>query len=173
VLLVVLAAASADATVLVPVDLGELVSSARTIVHGRVLSTSAQWVEDRRGIETVVTLSVENALKGGAVETATFRVPGGEMGRYRSIIPGAPVFAAGDEVIVFLGGDGPSLPHLVGFSQGVYRVRAIAGERVVRPGVPSPVAETTRLSRGVGRAGAPLAAFEAEIRVLVAAGGVR
>ena len=55
----------ASATVLVPVDLEELVTDARAIVHGRVVSTTAQWLEGRRGIETLVTLATEDALKGG------------------------------------------------------------------------------------------------------------
>jgi hypothetical protein len=171
--LLALAAPRARATVLVPVDLGELVSSARSIVHGRVVSTSAQWLEERRSIETVVTLAVEDTLKGGASGSITFRVPGGEMGRYRSIVPGAPAFAEGDDVVVFLGGEGPSIPHLVGFSQGVYRVRAIGGERMVRPAVPSPATESTPMLRGTGRVPARLAAFEDEVRALVVAGGAR
>lgn len=161
------------ATVLVPVDLGELVSGACTIVHGRVVSTEAQWLEERHGIETVVTLAVEDALKGPATSSVTFRVAGGLMGRYRSIVPGAPAFAAGDEVIVFLAGDGPAIPHLVGFSQGVYRVRSLAGERVVRPGVPAPAAAPTVMTRGAGRVASPLAEFEAQVRALASAGRAR
>ena len=119
-------------------------------MHGRVVSATPQWLDGRRGIETLVTLATEDALKGGAGETVTFRVPGGQMGPYRSFMPGAPTFAEGDDVIVFLGGDGPEVPHLVGFSQGVYRVRAGTAGRTVRPGVPFPPRRTSRSARGSG-----------------------
>jgi hypothetical protein len=171
--LLALAIPRAGATVLVPADLAELVAGARTIVHGRVVSTETQWLEERRGIETIVTLEVEDALKGGASGSVAFRVPGGEMGRYRSVVPGAPVFTAGEDVIVFLAGDGPSIPHVLGFSQGVYRVRQGAGGRVVRPGVPGPASESTPMRRGTTRSAAPLGSFETEVRALVAAGGAR
>jgi len=164
----------ASATVLVPVDLTELVAGARAVVHGRVVSTTAQWLEGRRGIETLVTLATEDSLKGGASETVTFRVAGGQMGPYRSFMPGAPAFSEGDDVIVFLGGDGPEVPHLVGFSQGVYRVLAGTGMRMVRPGVPSAGDTAIRMTRGApGRASMPLDAFEAQVKALVAAGSPR
>jgi hypothetical protein len=164
----------ASATVLVPVDLTELVAGARAVVHGHVVSTTAQWREGRRGIETLVTLATEDALKGGASETVTFRVPGGQMGPYRSFMPGAPVFSEGDDVIVFLGGDGPEVPHLVGFSQGVYRVLAGTGLRMVRPGVPSAAGGEVRLARGApGRSSVPLESFEAQVKALVTSGSGR
>jgi hypothetical protein len=168
------APARARAAVLVPMDLPELVSGARAIVHGRVISAAPQWIEDRRGVETIVTLAVEATLKGTAAETASFRVPGGQMGPYRSFMPGAPVFVEGDDVIVFLGGDGPAIPHLVGFSQGVYRVRSIDGVRVVRPGVPAAGGDVpVPVTRGASRRTEPLSAFEAQVRGLATGEGAR
>jgi hypothetical protein len=159
---------AARAAVLVAADLGELVRGARSVVHGRVVSTGTQWLEGRRGVETIVTLAVERTLKGTASEEVSFRVPGGQIGPYRSFMPGAPAFSEGEDVVVFLGGDGPAIPHLVGFSQGVYRVRGIGGLRVVRPGVPAPSgAASTAMARGVGRRAEPLAAFEAQVMDLV------
>ena len=86
------------------------------------------------------------------------------MGPYRSFMPGAPAFIEGDDVIVFLGGQGPEVPHLVGFSQGVYRVRTATGVRTVRPGVPSAAGDVAiRMTRGApGRASLPLDSFEAQ-----------
>ena len=162
-------ARTAPATVLVAVDLDELVAGARTIVHGRVVDVTPQWLDGRRGIETIVTIEVEDALKGAGGRSVSFRVPGGQMGPYRSFMPGAPVFAAGEEVIVFLAGDGPVIPHIVGFSQGVYRVIGLAGgARVVRPGVPGGAGEASvALARGTGSRVAPLEAFESQVRALV------
>ena len=93
----------ARATVIVPADLGELSRDARTIVRGRVASLDAQWTADRGTIETIVTLEVESYLKGSLGPTLSFRVPGGDLGRFRSIVVGAPEFAVDEHVIVFLG----------------------------------------------------------------------
>ena len=120
--LLVAAAGPVLATVLVPADSSELAREALTIVHGRVVDVRAQWADGRRRIETVVTLEVRAALKGQPGGTVSVRVPGGEMGRYRSVMIGAPSFKTGEEVVLFLGGRAPALPHLLGFGQGVYRV---------------------------------------------------
>ena len=117
--LVLLAALPAAAAVLVPAGLAELSREAGAIVHGRVVGVEGVWTAGRRGIETVVTLPVTTALKGQPGGEVRLRVPGGELGRYRSVMVGAPVFREGDEVIVFLGGRAPALPNLLGLGQGV------------------------------------------------------
>jgi hypothetical protein len=110
------------ATVLIPADLGELSRDARAIVRGRVAALDAQWTDDRGSIETMVTLEVESYLKGALGATLRFRVPGGELGRFRSIVVGAPEFAIDQHVVVFLGARGPSVPYVLGLSQGVFRL---------------------------------------------------
>jgi len=102
----------ARATVIVPADLGELSRDARTIVRGRVASLDAQWTADRGTIETIVTLEVESYLKGSLGPTLSFRVPGGDLGRFRSIVVGAPEFTLDEHVVVFLGTQGPSVPFV-------------------------------------------------------------
>jgi hypothetical protein len=116
----------AQATVVVPADLGELSRDARAIVRGRVASIDAQWTEDRGTIETIVTLEVESYLKGALGQVLRFRVPGGELGRFRSIVVGAPEFVVDERVVVFLGAQGPSVPFVLGLNQGVFRVIAAA-----------------------------------------------
>jgi hypothetical protein len=131
---VLLAAASASATVYLPVDFNEMVAAARAIEHGRVVDVRSEPTADRRSIVTYVTIDVARHLKGSLGDTVTFRVPGGEVGRYRRVIVGAPRFARGDEVIVFLSARGPSIPYLFGLSQGVYRViRGADGRALVTP----------------------------------------
>ena len=112
----------ARATMLIPADLGELSRDARAIVRGRVAALDSQWTEDRGTIETIVTLEVESYLKGALGPRLRFRVPGGDLGRFRSIVVGAPAFAVDQRVIVFLGARGPSVPYVLGLSQGVFRV---------------------------------------------------
>src|SRR3954451_19979597 len=82
------------ATIVVPADLGELARDARAIVVGRVAAVDGRWTDDRRTIETIVTLDVDTYLKGSFGSTLQFRVPGGVLGRYRNIVVGAPEFVA-------------------------------------------------------------------------------
>src|SRR5437762_7031533 len=74
-----------SATVLLPADLGDLSRDARAIALGRVVAVDARWADDRRSIDTLVTLDVDAYLKGSLGSPLQFHVPGGELGRYRSI----------------------------------------------------------------------------------------
>lgn len=149
-LLCVACAAVTRATVIVPASLDELVVEARAIAAGRVVATEARWVDGRRSIETFVTLDVAEYLKGNLGETVVFRVAGGELGAYRTMIAGAPQFEVGDEVLLFLNAIGPSIPHVVGFSQGVFRIvgGADGAPFVVPPVLRARPAEPERLVRG-------------------------
>jgi hypothetical protein len=167
-------AASVRATVIVPADLGELSRDALAIVRGRVAAVDARYTEDRGAIETIVTLDAESYLKGGLGQQVRFRVPGGELGRYRSIVVGAPEFAVDQRVVVFLAAQGPAIPHVVGFSQGVFRVvRSDAGGWMVTPppNLPAAGASVPIVRGDVTRRALPLADFEQRVRTL--AGGAR
>jgi hypothetical protein len=152
-----------------PADLGELSRDARAIARGRVVAVDAQWTDDRRTIETVVTLEAETYLKGSLGDTVQFRVPGGWLGRYRNIVVGAPQFAVGQRVIVFLGARGPSVPFVLGLSQGVFRVAdAGDGQPMVWPPAVLPSARGPVVRGSLTRRVAPLAAFERDVRLLAA-----
>ncbi|MCC7417330.1 MAG: hypothetical protein IT176_09320 [Acidobacteria bacterium] len=174
-LLVLLAApiGRAGATVLVPTDLRTLSQEAQAIVRGRVVDLEPQWSVSHRTIETVVSLEVDEALKGAPGGLVRFRVPGGVLGRYRSVIVGAPQFVRDQRVIVFLKGRAPEVPYLVGLSQGVYRVGPDAGGTgwIVTP---PPLAQRRAPSRMVrgdrARVPLPLDRFETQVRSLVGAG---
>jgi hypothetical protein len=126
--------ASASATVLVPADFAEMVSGSQLVVYGRVVDVRSQMVGDRRTIESVVTVSVAQAIKGDPGATVSVRVPGGVVGRYRRVMVGAPSFRPGEEVVLFLSGRPPAIPMPFGLSQGVYRVsRAADGRGLVAP----------------------------------------
>jgi hypothetical protein len=167
--LLLLVSAALRATVLVPADLGELARDARTIARGRVVAVDGQWTDDRRTIETIVTLEAESYLKGPLGQTVQFRVPGGTLGRYRNIMIGAPQFTVGQHVIVFLGARGPSVPYILGLSQGVFRVVAGAdGAAMVTPPAVMPTPEGPVVRGALSRQPAPLATFEQRVRALVA-----
>jgi hypothetical protein len=162
----------ARATVVVPADLGDLSREANAIVRGEVVSVEARWTTvERRAIETVVTLDRAVSLKGSPGPQVRFRVPGGRLGRYRSIMIGAPQFAPGQHVIVFLGASGSNLPFVLGFSQGVFRLVPDSGGWIVTPVPVLPVAgPATPIVRGdLARRPMKLAEFEARVRELAGA----
>lgn len=132
----------APALTVLPATFEELVRESVSVVHGRVRQVQARWTSDRRTIESTITLDVYDAFKGAATDTATFVVPGGEAGGRILVMPGAPTFRAGDEVVVFLRGRAPSMPQPVGLSLGVYRV-AHPGSGGAAMVVPSPVNAAT------------------------------
>jgi hypothetical protein len=127
----------ASATVILPIEFRELVTSTPVIVHGVVVDVRSEWVEGRRAVETFVTLEAAEYLKGNLGQRVTFKVPGGQLGRYRTVFVGAPTFNQGEELILFLKSSGPSVPFIAGLTQGVFRVvaDAAAGRRVVAPPV--------------------------------------
>lgn len=165
------------ATVLVPAEFREIVGGSQIIVYGRVSDLRAEWVDDRRHVETIVTLDAATYLKGGPGERVTFRVPGGTIGRYRTLMVGAPAFQTGDEVVLFLKANGPSVAHVFGLSQGVFRVRrdSRTGRRLVVP--PALMADRDtpqKVTRGAtDRRPVPLDTFHAQVRAVLATGGAR
>lgn len=167
-LVVVLLVASIEATTVAPLSFEQLVSASSTVVYGRVSDVRSQWTADRRFIESVVSVEVIKGLKGGAGETISFTVPGGQVGRYLNVIPGAPAFTAGDLAVFFLTAHGPRLPVTTGLTQGIYRVQrdASSGALLVMP----PIVDTAgRVARGdVRRKPVSLAAFEGSVRAVSA-----
>jgi hypothetical protein len=129
------------ATVILPADFSTVVNGADVIVSGRVVDIRSQ-LTDRRSIESFVTVVISETLKGTPASSITFRVPNGTVGRYRRITVGAPEFAQGDRVILFLRARAPVVPTLFGLSQGVYRVAATDAGEVV---LPAPM-----MARGIG-----------------------
>jgi hypothetical protein len=164
-----LASATALATVLIPAELGELARDADVVAHGRVISVEARQAEGSRRVERVVTLEVEQSLKGSATELVTFVSPGGELGRYRTVMVGAPEFLVGEEVVVFLRAGRGRAAHVLGLNQGVFRVATLgaSGQRLVL----SPVVvgahptEPVKVERG-GKGGRamPLSDFAQAVR---------
>ncbi len=122
-------ASPAGATVIVPADFATVVDGSQLIVHGRVVEVRSAMTAGRRSIHSFVTVAVDEALKGSAAGTVTFRVPQGQVGRYRRIIVGAPEFTVGEEVVVFLTARPPAIPTVFGLNQGVRRLRGDAVNR--------------------------------------------
>ena len=168
------------ATIVVPADFAELTVEAGAIAHGRIVRVEARQ-DERLRVERLVTLQVLEYFKGGWGNVVQFRMPGGQLGRYQTVMVGAPDFAEGDEVVLFLGArpdddrDRPARPYVLGMHQGVYRVVAdqASGRRMVTPppvlgagveGTPSPT------KRGdVNRVPVELREFQGRIAAALAA----
>jgi hypothetical protein len=137
-------AGTLHATTVLPVAFADMVNASELIVHGTVTDVRSQMTAGRRSIETLVTVRVIERLKGGASAQVVVRVPNGQVGRYRRITVGAPEFADGDEVVLFLSGRAPVVPMPFGLNQGVYRVTRGSGGGVVTPLVTEPAGRIVR-----------------------------
>jgi hypothetical protein len=166
------------ATVIIPIEFRELVTTAPVIVHGHVVDVRSEWVDGRRSVETFVTVEATEYFKGNLGERLTFKVPGGQLGRYRTVFVGAPEFQNGDEVVLFLTSTGPSYPYIIGLSQGAFRV--VADARSGRRMVTTPIVmgkggdDPERIVRGeVTRKPLPIEAFGDVVRQVLAQGAAR
>jgi hypothetical protein len=155
--------ASAGAMVVIPAEFSEMVAASQTIVHGRVIDVQSYETAGRRTIESLVTVQVVESMKGAPGTTAYFKLPGGQVGRYRRVMVGVPQFSRGDEVVLFLKGSAPAVPMPFGLTQGVYRVtRGGTGEATVMSMMN---VGTTRVVRGdPSRRPLDLAAFTNLVR---------
>jgi hypothetical protein len=188
------AAVRVGATVVVPADFAELTVEAGAIAYGRIVRVEAHQ-DARLRVERLVTLQVLEYFKGSWGNVVQFRMPGGTLGRYQTVMIGTPDFTEGEEVVLFLGvrldddRDRPARPYVLGMHQGVYRVIAdqATGRRMVTPplvlgaGVEGTSSPTKRgdvnrvpveLREFQGRIAAALAAPRVA-RVARAAGGAR
>jgi hypothetical protein len=175
VIVLLLSAHELRATVLLPAEFREIVAGSQIIVYGRIDTVRSEWSGDRKRIDTIVTVEARSYLKGGPGERVTFRVPGGEIGRYRNVIVGAPAFEPGEEAVLFLSASGPSVAHVFGLSQGVFRVRVNSrtGRRLVIPPVLMANGEHPQaVTRGDGtRRQLALPAFAATVRAAMTQSG--
>jgi hypothetical protein len=97
-----LAGSAFAASYVVPTDRA-LVARSNAIVIASAIDSYA--VDDpRQGIETITHFSVQEAIKGGALVGSAFelREPGGQFGKRVEIVFGAPRFALGEPVLLFL-----------------------------------------------------------------------
>jgi hypothetical protein len=132
------------ATITIPTDLPDVVSSATLIVRGRVVDTRS-FAEIANGpVMTAVTITADEVLKGTAGTSVTFRVHGGEIGRYRYTVIGSPTFVAGEQAYFFLKRTTAGALWPVGMSAGVYRVTGMVNAPLVAGVTATPGANIQR-----------------------------
>ncbi|MCA9002217.1 MAG: hypothetical protein KDB61_09850 [Planctomycetes bacterium] len=118
------APSSAQAGTAIRMDVEQLVDGADRIVQGRI--SGRRTVRDHLGrVVTDYEMDVERTFLGEPAETRTIRMPGGVTAEGRGmVLPGMPQIQVGEEVVLFLNGEGMQLP--TGLAQGKYRVLSTA-----------------------------------------------
>jgi hypothetical protein len=120
--LLALTRVAAPASVIVAKDFAALVAEADLIFVGTVERVESRWTNPQRdAIETIVTFSELEPIRGPVGREVALRFGGGEVDGVREEIAGVPRFVAGERVVLFARQD-HSLCPIVGFSQGCFRV---------------------------------------------------
>jgi len=115
---------SVGATTYLPVTFQELVTEADVIFVGDVVDVRPYMLRTRAGtiVKTRVTLRVADPLYGTTSIVEVFDFFGGEADGIGMAVEGMPKFAVGDRRVVFARRK-PSINPIVGFTQGLLRVR--------------------------------------------------
>lgn len=127
------------ATTLVAKDLRQLADGSSVVVRARVTSLRTKQASARQWV-TVAECERLEVLRGEV--GVGFRVvsPGGSTDEVSELVPGAPVFDVGDEVVLFLSPSVGSTEvfRVTGWEQGAWRVqRGADGSVQVEPQAPS------------------------------------
>jgi hypothetical protein len=128
-----LLAAPSPATVIIKMELPQLVGQADVIFVGKAIKAYSHWSEDKRHIVTDHTFQVERSLRGTrSGEVVVVRSLGGAVGGIGMRVSGSPTFQVGDQALLFTDLRGKHR-YVTGMEQGALRVgRDTAGQRVVR-----------------------------------------
>jgi len=101
--LVVFTLAAATHALMIKIPLKRLASESDAIFIGRVQSVRCEWSLDKRLILSIVTVRVQETLKGHRiVPDIILEVPGGTLGDLSLKVTNMPTFHEKEEVLVFL-----------------------------------------------------------------------
>jgi hypothetical protein len=102
----------------------DLVRRADVVVVGRVTGVRSGWNSDRSRINSSVTVSVDQRIKGDQTgTTVVITTPGGEVGGVGEFYSHMPRFKADERVVVFAARDQGGQLSVVGADQGKVRVQ--------------------------------------------------
>jgi len=132
--LVLLAASlPAWATIVLEIDLFQLVGRSDLIFVAEATGSRSHWGEDGRHIVTDTTFTLSRPIKGNPGGQVIVRNLGGVVGGMGMRVSGMPSFASGEEVLLFTEMR-QGQRYVVGLEQGVYRLsRDGAGRATVQP----------------------------------------
>lgn len=114
------AAAVAHASVTLRASVEDLALAADTVVEGVVADHAVARDPAAGGIWTTWRVTVSSTIAGPAAGEVLVRVRGGTIGRTVQETIGAPQFADGERVIVFLGPQNAGGREVVGMAQGAF-----------------------------------------------------
>lgn len=150
---VVLAPAASEATVVCAPDLDRLVRAAARIVITEVVEVrvAAEAGRHVRPVPiTIVTLRVNDTLKGPAALQLEIELAGGRVDGWALEIAGMPRFAVGQRDVLFLHDTPGMLSPIVGLFAGRFRVVGHAVEPAASPAAPvSPLSVFLRTVRAI------------------------
>ena len=109
------------ATTVIHQDTRALVRGSSDIVVGRVEGTRAFFDVQRKHIFTEVTVEVTRSLKGERGRLTLVQL-GGELNGMRTEVAGSPVFAAGEEALLFVWRDARGRAQVNGLAQGKFDI---------------------------------------------------
>jgi len=98
----------------------QLTAKAASIMVGKVTNIAC-YQEGKGNIYTLVTLSVEQTIKGETGGEVAIRVPGGKVGGLEMMVTDAPSFQLGERAVVFLDNSEGTFTVVGGF-QGKFTI---------------------------------------------------
>ncbi len=127
---------SGEATLLRFLEMEEMTKISDLIVLAKVGSVESGWDEAHRRLRTRVTLEVQRVFLGSFDgEKLSIALPGGFVAEedLRQVIPGVPMFAVGEEAVLFLRNDPGLFCPIAGWIQGKFKVvtEAVSGRKMV------------------------------------------
>jgi hypothetical protein len=130
-------APSAPSTILIRQDLADLLKNSEAVVRATIVGGEARWDAERRMIWTTTTFDVTETWKGTTTGRSSLRELGGVVGNVGMRVVGAPQYAAGEDVILFLYRDALGFTRTTGWTPLRLR-RPRKARRRARDGAPRP-----------------------------------
>jgi hypothetical protein len=128
-------------------DLRELAQRSTWVARAQCVEAAS--LEEAGQVSTATSFEVTEAWKGNPPARFTVRLPGGEAAGRRVSVEGAPRFAPGEDVVLFLDAGKGRTISILSWAQGTFRVR-----RNPRTGVQEAVQDTAGLPLLDARSGA-------------------
>jgi hypothetical protein len=117
------------AATLQKLSVAEMAQKSTAIVRARVLDSYA--AQHGSIIYTHYRLQVSEWWKGSGGEALEVVTPGGAVGASRQVFSGSPQLVMGGEHVLFLWKGPSGLTHIVGLSQGLFKVSRDANGQIV------------------------------------------
>lgn len=105
-----------------PADFRTLVADAETIARGHVTDVHGAALPSGE-IVSIATVEVDETLKGRADRFVSLILPGGQIGRIRTVVPGAPRVHVNDAAVFLLRRGPDNVWRLATLTAGLYRLR--------------------------------------------------